>query len=98
MGSGDFFEVGGLRWDGHIDGYKVDDVDYCVDCARDSVTPDEIIVDVIVKPGDQFTVKPEYSEAWGVLPGDRFYSDELVDLARGWATNIDELIDEIDFV
>ena len=33
--SNDFFEVGGLEYDEETDAYKVQDVDYCVEQARD---------------------------------------------------------------
>ena len=39
----DFFEVGGLRYNADLDAYKVDDVEYLADYARDyanGVNPD----------------------------------------------------------
>ena len=95
--SGDFFKVGGLYYDQHIEGYRVDDVDYCIDSARAAVGNGECIIDTILKPGVKFSVKHEFADLWGVYPGDRFDSSELIDLSRGWATNLDELVDHIIF-
>lgn len=33
--SGDFFEVGNLKYDAELDAYEVEDIDYCIDQAMD---------------------------------------------------------------
>ena len=33
--SGDFFEVGNLKYDDVLDAYEVEDIDYCIDQAMD---------------------------------------------------------------
>lgn len=102
--SGDFFKVCGLHYDQHVGGYKVPDVGYCVYKAAyediESHGTSTVVVTYVVESGRHFTVKPDYVYSWSDsdLSGVTLDSDELVDLARGWAMRIDELVDQIDFI
>lgn len=42
--SSDYFEAGSLPYDEETDTYRVDDVDYCIDFARDDFADDEDMV------------------------------------------------------